>query len=637
MKRIVLFIFIVQGFDIGLYASTIQSYPEFEKSYQTLVAQFSKKCDSLSYRNYCILSQDVLQYIQQHNISKKYEKVLTIAKISDVQDDYDLMLSSNEYLVQLPEVKQEADYPIRYYELGNLLVIFENYPKAMYYFNLYIRTINARRNLKYSNTYWRCYRELGFVYYQLENYALALKCYQQFYNSVKGRDYFFEPSTLNDIGQCYRELGQKDSAQKYFNLAIRRMEEYHRQPTTDKKYIYYFKPIVEASNFQYCIDDKNYKRAIKLGFREIEGGKVENDLGAISRGYYKIFQSYYYLNQWDSAYQYFYKFEKSIQFRPNTKVYYMALKYKLKMDLKKKNYSESIATWDKINHIDSILSKKDKDIKNEFVFRTNLELKEEEIESKTKTIQLQKRIVQNSNIAIVIISLLLLSSIVLLIQFVLNRNKIKRQADIIEKEYEKQKILLKEIHHRVKNNLQLISSYLQLQLSRTDVNSDMALQDSIKNIETIALVHENLYKKNNIDEVNVRTYIEALSQNTLNISHHNDISLRLKIDEIYLDIDRAISIGLIINELITNSVKYAFGGKTGEIIIDIKQINSVLKMSYKDNGKGVSQEILTKNKSIGIRMIESIAAEDLQGSYRYQLDKGFGFEMEFKLNSNQQE
>ena len=134
-------------------------------------------------------------------------------------------------------------------------------------------------------------------------------------------------------------------------------------------------------------------------------------------------------------------------------------------------------------------------------------------------------------------------------------------------------VLLKEVHHRVKNNMQVISSLLDLQASRIeDPAVNEALKDSRSRVRAMAIIHESLYQSDNMSEINLKPYLRKLAANLFRTYNTSPANITLKIDaeDVLLDIDQAIPCGLVLNELISNSLKYAFPeDRRGEISLNV--------------------------------------------------------------------
>ncbi len=202
----------------------------------------------------------------------------------------------------------------------------------------------------------------------------------------------------------------------------------------------------------------------------------------------------------------------------------------------------------------------------------------------------------------------------------------------MQKAIEEKELLLKEIHHRVKNNLQLISGIINLQMDKIeDPKSKLILQDALTRIDVIGKIHYSLYNNNNISEINMCEYCHKLIESILKLYDQNDLSIKIDIDipEIHLDIRRAIPISLIMNELITNSIKYAFeDNKEGKISITLKdQGKKGLHLQVKDNGKGITETGCIK-KSMGTELI-SLFVQQLDGIIEYKNDPGLTVDLYF--------
>lgn len=214
----------------------------------------------------------------------------------------------------------------------------------------------------------------------------------------------------------------------------------------------------------------------------------------------------------------------------------------------------------------------------------------------------------------------------------------KKQVDStleeIKKSNAEKELLLKEIHHRVKNNLQIISSLLDLQSSKIDndvVRS--AMEDGQFRVKSMALIHNKLYQHENIATVNFKEYVGQLFEQIMGTLTVIQPILVLKVDEATVfDIDTAIPLGLILNELLTNACKYAFEeGKEGQLIIKLieKEKGNYL-LEVKDNGNGMPADFkLEKARSLGLRLVRRLSKQ-LLGKATYRNDNGASFCIEFK-------
>ena len=171
-------------------------------------------------------------------------------------------------------------------------------------------------------------------------------------------------------------------------------------------------------------------------------------------------------------------------------------------------------------------------------------------------------------------------------------------------------VLLKEVHHRVKNNLQIILSILNLQYSHiSDTKTLDLLRDIRSRIKAMSFVHELLYQANDFSKINFSEYIGSISTNLVySYTQEKEIELKLDVGNVFLDLDRAIPCGLIINELLTNALKYAFiNQEDGEITIVLKQTQDKISLIIADNGVGFPATIDYRNtESLGMQLVVTL-------------------------------
>lgn len=190
--------------------------------------------------------------------------------------------------------------------------------------------------------------------------------------------------------------------------------------------------------------------------------------------------------------------------------------------------------------------------------------------------------------------------------------KTKRQNAIITKANAEKEILLKEIHHRVKNNLQVVSSLLTLQSKYVDDDTALdAINTGKSRVQSMSILHRNLYQNENLKNIRIKPYFDDLVDNLVSTYKvgDKDISIKSEVDDIELDVDTVIPMGLITNELISNSLKYAFADKeSGQISLKIKESIGHLNLSVSDNGVGIPfTEIPKRSKTLGMQLIHSFS------------------------------
>ncbi|MEH1831508.1 MAG: histidine kinase dimerization/phosphoacceptor domain -containing protein [Nostoc sp.] len=218
------------------------------------------------------------------------------------------------------------------------------------------------------------------------------------------------------------------------------------------------------------------------------------------------------------------------------------------------------------------------------------------------------------------------------------RQERKRAEEQIKASLQEKEVLLKEIHHRVKNNLQIISSLLNLQADYLKDNQALEVfKDSQNRIESMALIHEKLYQSQDLARINFANYIQDLVNNlfsSYNVSS-STITLKMNVEEVFLVIDAAIPCGLIINELISNSLKYAFPqGKPGEICIEFCSIEANLfTLIISDNGVGFTKKFdFQTTESLGLRLVKGLTHQ-LQGNIDFISQNGVKYKIIFPTKS----
>lgn len=192
----------------------------------------------------------------------------------------------------------------------------------------------------------------------------------------------------------------------------------------------------------------------------------------------------------------------------------------------------------------------------------------------------------------------------------------------------------KEIHHRIKNNLQVISTLLYLESDKfKDKKVKEAFRDSQDRVRTMALVHEKLYQSEDMESIDFADYTKNLI-NYLSQSYvvgNRDIKIDLKVEDIFLNMDTAVPLGIIINELVSNSLKYAFEDKKdkGTISVDIKHAGDNFTLTVCDNGCGIPEDIdFRETESLGLQLVTNLV-EQIDGTITLDKEKGTKFIIQF--------
>ncbi len=210
------------------------------------------------------------------------------------------------------------------------------------------------------------------------------------------------------------------------------------------------------------------------------------------------------------------------------------------------------------------------------------------------------------------------------------RRKIEEQIRTSLKEKE---VLLKEVHHRVKNNLQVVSSLLFLQSQTVkDDDTRRLLEESRNRVKSMAFIHKQLYQSTNVAQIDFSPYVRNLTRNLLDSykTNGNGIALDVHVEDVFLALDTAIPCGLIINELVSNALKHAFSsGSEGRISVDLRREGEKYVLVVSDNGVGLPGEIdVLNSETLGLQLVSALVAQ-IEGRLELTRDTGTVFKITF--------
>lgn len=265
--------------------------------------------------------------------------------------------------------------------------------------------------------------------------------------------------------------------------------------------------------------------------------------------------------------------------------------------------------------------------------RTSLLRSEFELAKKESTISTQETQIKRQKASqnlIIIISVLLL--ILLLLSYKAIQNKFKIN-NLLRKQNDEKEFLLKEIHHRVKNNLETVSSLLALQTAQIKDPAILnVVEESQHRVQSMSMIHQKLYTGDNLAAIEMKDYFTNLSDYIIDaFGASARISVETPMKKIELDVDMAIPIGLIVNELFTNSLKYAFpNGRKGCIRISLKKTENILQLDVTDNGVGITSNE-AEGTGFGSQLI-ALLTKQLDGRMVLNTSHGTAVSIQFRLS-----
>ncbi|NMH88641.1 tetratricopeptide repeat protein [Flavivirga algicola] len=607
----------------------------FFSFYVSLTAQ----TDSLEQKLIKASKEEKIELYKQ--LANKYEKIKIDKAIDYAEQGLELLKGVNN--------KNTGFF---YMRLGYLYNDKSEHIKALFY---YKKALEVSEELDYELGIGKCYQNIGVTHVKMGNYdqALdydlkALKIYEKHNkeNLVAG--------IVGNIGSLYScRLKDNENGLLYYNRALEISEKsgndefrvyilvavaelYVRQKdivkakSTLKKAIdiaeevNYPKVIISAlANLsQISIEEEDFKQALMYSKRalqiRLESGYTEDDTST----YLTLAEIYEKLKNTKKAKVYYNQALtaalKSEALPQLSKVYEALHKYSDRRKNHKKSY-EYILKYNEAK--DSLFTiEKDKQLK-EIQAKFDLENKEKEILFLTKENEI--KVLENKNQSttknVLIIGVLALT-ITLLTVFYAYRNKqasnkiLAEKNKVISQTLEDREILLKEVHHRVKNNLQIVSSLLRLQYKFGNHKSSSEVLHEIQDkIQAMSIIHERLYKSNNLSSINLKAYLDNLLSyfNTSYDLPEQNITITTDIDNIDLGMDRLVPCGLIVNEIIANSIKYAFQDEaSGQINIKASKNKDKCVLTIEDTGVGFPEGFESKSsQSLGMQLIQGLTKQ----------------------------
>jgi two-component sensor histidine kinase len=524
--------------------------------------------------------KNLLKYIEiftkLDNQSKLGVGYSTLGKLFQKQGNIETAI---EYLLKSVDYQESAHYTQimgRYKRLGELYVGQANYYKAKEYIDLAIK-ICEEKNIQ--RTHILNLMTKAEIYFLEHNIKDAVACYEAAHNLMQNEK-FKNLSFYYFVGMSKANLFKEDFERA--GIMVDSIIDLRPELRLEEQLLKYYTTLAE-----YYIKTKNYTKSKRyldssfLSMADNEDIRLKQKLNFLAYQFYK-----------------------------NTNQITPALNYLEKSQIIKDSLyrSDQMTT---VHELEAIYNKAEQD----------KQINELNVANEITSLKLsqQKLITSISLIALSLLSILLYSI------FSLNK-KLKIQNQVIQKNVEEKDTLLREIHHRVKNNLQFISSLLKLQSRHVeDPNALSALKEGQDRVKSMALIHQNLYQEENLTGVDLKNYFEKLSSNlfySYNIEPEK-IKLKLEIEDINLDVDSVIPIGLIVNELISNALKYAFPGeKEGFIGVRLREFNNKLELTISDNGVGMTKENQDKmDASFGYRMINTFKSQ-LEADLLVNTDNG---------------
>jgi two-component sensor histidine kinase len=497
------------------------------------------------------------------------------------------------------------------------------------------------------------YNELAYAYLKTKRYKQAIETYTTVLNlATKEKDYHYISGTHNNLGLVYLELNKPQKAYSHFIKTLDNWKLYLNSRKDNKLTDSSFSILVQGNIGQTYLQNKRYNKAIPLLNAEANLHKKENRKTAYINSLSLLSNAYIGIKDYQTAFDLLdeidsiYNQSSSLYINPaienRIKIYEVLGNYKLSYTyLKKfKTLTDSIVKAQTSNKVTIMeISYKVAQKNNEIAKQKS------QIQAAQNELDDEKRRKQLFFVFVLLMSVIIIALIVIGFQkrkrtqeLKEKNTQIETQNNIIKKALTEKESLLKEVHHRVKNNLQLISGILELQAAQSnDKSIKKTMYEGQKRLQSMSLIHQKLYEQNDLGNINFKDYLMALIKdiNAAFNTTKQSIICNVKADDVYLDIHIAVPLGLIVNELVTNSFKHAFNDlSNGEVNISlIQKSKKNYEISVKDNGTGLADvKELPKKHSLGFRLIEGLIRQ-IGGTYHFKTDNGFHFYINFETKA----
>ncbi len=462
-----------------------------------------------------------------------------------------------------------------------------------------------------SNLFWKQSKFETGLKYGLKSLEIFEK------RNIINLDYDF---TLYVVGNNYMALGEYENALKYFKHSLVIGERYGFYNNLSDVYI----SLVDLYSYL-----KDFEKAEEAGINAVKYADLLENNFMVMRSWLSVGKLQHLQGKYKSAIE---SLQKCIEVATQDfgDAFYLSQAYEAlgKAYAGNKNYKEAYNAFREYEALKNLVFTAEADQR---ISKLQTEF---DVAQKESTILLQETKIkkqQARQTLIIIIAILLFLLLFLAIKAMQNKFKINT---ILRKQNTEKEFLLKEIHHRVKNNLEIVSSLLSLQSAQIDdPGISEAMQKSQQRVQSMSMIHQKLYQGESLANIEMKDYFQNLGDY---IIHSYDaqrrVTLVCSMNSIELDVDMAIPIGLIVNELLTNSMKYAFPNDiSGKIEINLERTGAMLHLKVSDDGIGTLTGRESEGTGFGTQLI-ALLTKQLDGKMKLTVENGTAVYFEFQLH-----
>jgi two-component sensor histidine kinase len=468
-------------------------------------------------------------------------------------------------------------------------------------------------------------------------------------NPNRNKDKNTEVNFYNNLGIVWNKANNPDSAIYYFEMASKRVDQFLKEEPQNLFNIF-FKGLINGNIGQALMAKKQFLKAIPLLKNDVSSSLKFGNVINAAISYNELAHCYFEIDQYNLSENYLDSAWVILKDIDIPKEYLRCLKLRGDLYQRLNKFKESVIVYQEYNALKDSIDANDKELlilNQQISFQTH-EL-QEKIKSQEREMNAKMLIEEKRNTQRILMFVLILMMLAILIfgyfSFRKSKNREKQLSDkndeitlksqMLSAALKEKELLMKEVHHRVKNNMQIIISLLKLQSEKiNDKQVEVYFSEARNRIQSMALIHEFLYKKERMDYMQMDEYIKQLILE-IQISYtqpNHIIEMDADLDAIQLDFDTSIPLGLIINELVTNAYKHAFPTGVGHIWVSFKKLKKNYQLIVKDNGIGTPDNYKEKmENSLGMELIH-LLSQQINAQLSIIHDKGL--EVKITMSSN---
>lgn len=591
-----------------------------------------------------IIFDSVTIYINQVIASAvKYNKpgshARAIRQVADIHLSKGAFIDAEKILLELVAIYKKNGFPNLHYIYERLTVIgiiTGDFNKALLFGLEMMRSMERTKDYASAGSF---FGNMGYVYLTLKQFQKGLDYYNSAYDYFKKVRNSFLFDLKADIVDILIKMNRGQDALIELKKTL---TEFPPQNDYENRVAEKALANCYAHLKIYDLAEIHLKKAIKI--EQKQGNYL-----SIFNLYKKLAQVYTELGKYDMAKPYVQKCLSTTIFRPAELAQLHLMMYQI--DSAAGNYLAAMKELRINKTFEDIASKEINTRENEELqLKYETEKKDQELLVRQKNIELlnKEKLLQASRLkqATTTQKIIIAGTCIIFLLLIFTYRRFKERLRTSEEINNKNRALLqlinekewllKEVHHRVKNNLQTVVSLLESQSAYLQDDALLAIQESQNRVYAMSLIHQKLYQADNVASIDMDAYLRELVNYLRESFNTKNIYFSLQIAPLALDVSQAIPVGLIVNEAITNSIKYAFNANSSsrQIMIGLKPLpGEEVSLTISDNGIGMPTNLNgIKTGSLGLKLMKGLA-EDLSGNFSINSAKGTAISIVFKANA----